>query len=113
MKALRRYAQRDPSGTLSIITLLAAPVAALAGKPEFAPVFVALAAAVLGLRTQVTPAKRAESNVEFASTQAALMVAQNLTDGTAGAAGELSPAAGAVIDVALENVNRLVAAKRY
>lgn len=112
MKALRRYAERDPSGFLSILTILAAPVAALAGHPEFAPVFVALAAAVLGLRTQVTPARKADANVEFAATQAALAVANNLTDGTAGAVGEITGPAAAVVDLALEQTGRLVAAKR-
>ncbi len=112
MRAIRRYAQRDPSGTLSFLTLLAAPVAALAGRAEFAPVFVALAAAILGLRTQVTPARRAEETTQFAATQAALAVAHNLADGTAGAVGEITGPAAAVVDLAVEQTGRLVAAKR-
>ena len=112
MKTLRGVAQRDPSGTLSIITLLAAPVAALLGKPEFAPVFVAVAAAILGLRTQVTPAKKADETVTFATTQAALAVARDLTDGSAGAAGDITGPAAAVVDLAVESTGRLVAARR-
>lgn len=106
MNALRTFAQRDPSGTLSILTLLAAPVAALVGHPEFAPVFVAVAAAVLGLRTQVTPARKAEEQASRAAATAALEVARNLTDGTAGAAGQISDQAARVVDDALEFVAR-------
>lgn len=112
MKLIRGFAQRDPSGTLSILTLLAAPVAALAGHPEFAPVFVAVAAAILGLRTQVTPAKKAEATAQQAATTAAIEVAKNLTDTTAGAAGEVTGAAARVVDEALEAVTGLIGGKR-
>lgn len=112
MKQIRVFAQRDPSGTLTILTILGAPIAALAGHPEFAPVFVALAAAVLGLRTQVTPARRADDNVALAATQAAMETARNLTDGTAGGAGDVTGPAAAVVDIAVETAQRLVAAKR-
>lgn len=104
MKTLRSFAQRDPSGTLSILALLAAPVAALVGHSEFAPVFVAVAAAILGLRTQVTPAKKAAEMTTKAATTAALEVAKNLTDGTAGAIGEITGSAAGVVDQALETV---------
>lgn len=112
MKTLRGWVQKDPSGALSLLTLLAAPVAAAIGRPEFAPVFVAVAGAVLGLRTQVTPTKKAEATATFAATQAALAVARDLTDGTAGAAGDLTAAGGAVVDMAVETAGRLAAARR-
>ncbi len=112
MRTIHGWARKDPSGALSLVTALAAPVAALIGRPEFAPVFIALAAAVLGLRTQVTPVVKAEETRQFATTQAAVTVARDLTDGTAGDAGELTGPAAAVIDMAVETTNRLVEARR-
>ena len=112
MKALKRFVERDPSGALALLTALAGAVCAAAGRPEFAPVLVAAAAAIIGLRTQVTPAKKADELIQFASTQAALATAQNLTDGTAGQVGEITGPAAAVVDLALEQTGRLVAAKR-
>lgn len=101
MGFIRGIAQRDPSGVLSIITLLAAPVAALFGHPEFAPVFVAVAAALLGLRTQVTPQVKVQAAVDMAATQAAVEVAKNLTSDTAGAAGVVTGPAAKVVDEVL------------
>lgn len=112
MKWLRRWVTRDPSGALTVITALAGGVAGALRRPDLTGVLVVVAGAILGLRTQVTPAKRAAENTQFAATQAALAVARDLTDGTAGAAGELTGPAAAVVDMAVESTGRLVAAKR-
>lgn len=98
MSLIRGIAQKDPSGVLSILTLLAAPVAALFHHPEFAPVFVALAAAILGLRTQVTPVAKAQEATTQAATTAAIEVAKSITSDIAGAPGELTGGAAKVVD---------------
>lgn len=102
MKLIRSFAKNDPSGTLSILTLLAAPIAALLGHPEYAPVFVAIAAAILGLRTQVTPTKKADEEKAKALTTVALEVAKNLDAAIAGGVGEITGQAARVVDEALE-----------
>lgn len=111
MSLIRGIAQKDPSGILSLLTLAAAPVAALFHHPEFAPVFVALAAAILGLRTQVTPTSKAAAVTSQAAATAAIEVARNLTADTAGAAGEVTGAAAGVVDQVLEAVGGLTAPK--
>lgn len=112
MRTIRRFARKDPSGTLALLNAAAAVAAALVGYPEFAPVFVAAGVAVLGLRTQVTPTRKADETLQVATTQVALDVASNLTDGSAGTVGEITGPGAAVVDLALEHANRLVAARR-
>lgn len=104
MGFIQGIAKRDPSGVLSILSFLAAPVAALFHHPEFAPVFVAVAAALLGLRTQVTPVGKAQAATAEAATAAAIEVAKNLTSDTAGAAGVVTGQAAKVIDEVLGSV---------
>lgn len=99
--------QRDPSGVLSVITLAAAPIAAALGHPEFAPVFVAVAALVLGLRTQVTPTVKAAEATVQATTAVALEVARNLSDGEVGGVGQVTEAAARVVNEALGTVRGL------
>lgn len=101
MTAIRRLVQRDPSGVLTVVNLLAAAAAAAVGRAEFTPVFVAVAGLVLGLRTQVTPTVKAAEETAQAVTNVALEVAKNLTDGTAGAFGEITGPAARVVDDAL------------
>jgi hypothetical protein len=84
---------------------------ALAGHPEFAPVLVAVGAAFLGVRTQVVPTGKAAEMTTMAATQAAIEVAKGLTDGTAGAVGEVTGAAAGVVDQALETVAGLIGGK--
>lgn len=104
MGALRRLIQRDPSGIATVVNLVAAAVAAAVGRPEFAPVFVAVAGLILGVRTQVTPVAKAAEERNQALTTVALDVARNLTDGTAGAPGQINAVAAGVVDSALERV---------
>lgn len=93
MTAIRRLVQRDPSGVLTVVNLIAGAVAAALGRPELSGVLVVVAGLILGLRTQVTPVAKAAEQTNRAAATAALEVARNLTDGTAGAAGEISGAA--------------------
>lgn len=102
MKFVKAFAQRDPSGTLSILSLVAAPIAALAGHPEFAPVFVAVAAAVLGLRTKVTPTGKAKEGIAVAAAEAATTVARDLDEVVVGTAGEVTDAARDVVSNAVD-----------
>src|SRR5262245_6131310 len=100
MGKLRALVKNDPSGVLTLVNVAAGAAAAALGHPEFTPVFVAVAALVLGLRTQVTPTTKADK----ALTAVALDVAKNLTVDNAGAAGEITGPAAGIIDAALEAV---------
>jgi hypothetical protein len=108
VKLVKRLAQTEPAATLAVLSWAAAAVMGLAGHPEFAPVLVAVGAALLGLRTQVVPKAKAAETTSQAATQAAMEVAKNLTDGTAGAVGEVTGAAAGVVDDALTLVGGLV-----
>lgn len=112
MSLIRNIVQREPAATLTILSWAAGAGCALAGHPEFAPVLVAVGAALLGLRTQVVPKGVAAAETSQAATQAAITVAKNLTDGTAGAVGEVTGPAAKVVDDALELVQGLIGRKR-
>lgn len=112
MKFIRGIIQREPAASLTILSWAAGAAMALAGHPEIAPVLVAVGAAFLGLRTQVVPKGKAAEVTTMAATQAAIEVAKNLTDGTAGAVGEVTGAAAGVVDQALETVTGLIGGKR-
>jgi hypothetical protein len=90
---------------------VAGAVCAVFGKPEFTPVLVAAGLLMLGIRSQVTPVKTATETTTLAATQAAVTVAKNLTDGTAGAVGEVTGAAAGVVDDALQAVSGLIGGK--
>lgn len=109
MTSIRRLAQRDPSGLLTVINLVAGAVAAALGRPEFTPVFVAVAGLVLGLRTQVTPVAKANETAVSAARQAAMATAANLGDGTAGRLGEVTDRGTEVINEAVGMVSDLLA----
>lgn len=111
MGFIQAVAKRDPSGVLSILTFLAAPVAALFGHPEFAPVFVAVAAAILGLRTQVVPTGKAKETALEAAGEAASHVAINLTSGSAGKVGEVTDRGVVVVEDALQAASGLIGGK--
>lgn len=111
MSLIRGIAQKDPSGILSFLTLLAAPIAALFHHPEFAPVFVALAAAVLGLRTQVTPVDKARGAAVDVAAAAASSVAENLSATAAGKVGEVTERGAQVVDDAVSLATHLIAGK--
>lgn len=112
MTAIRRFAQRDPSGVLTVINLVAAAVAAALGHPEFTPVFVAIAGLVLGLRTQVTPMAKANETAVAAARQAAVATAANLVDGTAGTVGEITDQATQVVNEAVALVSGALGGKK-
>jgi hypothetical protein len=112
MGTIRRVAQDEPAATLTVLSWAAAVACGLAGHAEFAPVLVAVGAAFLGVRTQVVPKGKAAEATSQAATQAAITVAKNLTDGTAGAVGEVTGAAAKVVDDALENVAGLLGGKK-
>lgn len=107
MKLIKKLAQTEPAATLAVLSWAAGAGMALAGHPEFAPVLVAVGAALLGLRTQVVPKGVAAETTAQAATQAAITVAKNLSNKTAGAVGEVTGAAAKVVDDALELVNGL------
>lgn len=111
MKFIKKLAQTEPAATLTVLSWAAAAGMGLAGYPEFAPVLVAVGAAFLGLRTQVVPKQKHEEVTTMAATQAAIEVAKGLTDGTAGAVGEVTGAAAGVVDQALETVSNLIGGK--
>jgi hypothetical protein len=112
VQLIRTLARKEPAATLAVLSWAAGATMALAGKPEFAPVLVAVGAALLGLRTQVVPKAKAAETTTQAATQAAMEVAKNLTDGTAGAVGELTGAAAGVVDDALALVAGLTGGKK-
>ena len=111
MKFVKKLAQQEPAATCTVISWVAGAACALFGKPEFAPILVAAGLMCLGIRTQVTPTVKAQETTTQAATQAAIEVAKGLTDGTAGAVGEVTGAAAGVVDAALERVSGLIGGK--
>lgn len=107
MKLIRYAAQAEPAATCMVVSWAAGAICALLGHGEFAGALAAAGLGFLGVRTQVTPAKKAAETTAQAATTAALEVAKNLTDGTAGKVGEVTGAAGKVIDEALGLVSGL------
>jgi hypothetical protein len=87
---------------------VAGAICALAGHPEFAPVLVAVGAAFLGLRTQVTPKGQAAQATAAAALAAATQVAGDLTAGTVGSVGEITDDAAKVISGAVQAATELV-----
>jgi hypothetical protein len=112
MGMIRRVAQNEPAATLTVLSWVAAVACGLFGHPEFSPVLVAVGALTLGVRTQVVPKAKAAEVTTQAATHAAIEVAKNLTDGTAGAVGEVTGSAAAVVDAALESVSGLLGGKK-
>src|SRR5262245_28228768 len=112
MGFVRGIVAREPAAALTVLSWAAGAAMAVAGHPEFAPVLVAVGAAFLGLRTQVVPKTKAVDTSREAATTAAIEVAKNLTDGTAGAVGEVTGSAGRVVDEALEAVAGIVGTLR-
>lgn len=110
---LVRYAyEKEPAATLGLINLVAGAAVGLTGHPEFTPVLVAVALAFLGVRAKVVPTAKAAETATAAATTAAVEVAKNLTDGTAGAVGEVTGGAARVVDEALELAAGLIGGKR-
>lgn len=79
-----------PAVTMSILNLAAGGVCALIGHPEWAPVFVVVAALFLGLHTQVVSKKQANETTVKAASDAAMTTAANLTVETVGKLGEVT-----------------------
>lgn len=109
---VKKLAQREPAATAAVLSWIAGLAATLAGHEEFAPVLVAVGLAFLGVRAKVTPVVAAQETTQLASTQAALEVAKNLTDGTAGALGEVTGPATRIVDDALGTVSGLIGRKK-
>lgn len=113
MTKLVRYAYRkEPAAALAVLNWLAGAVLGLTGHPEFTPVLVAVGLAFLGVRAKVVPVETANETALEAATQAAVTTAKNMTEATAGYAGEVTAGASAVIDDALALVTGLLGAKR-
>lgn len=111
MNMLRGVAQNEPAATLTVLSWAAAAVCGLAGHAEFAPVLVAVGAAFLGLRTQVTPKGKANETAVQAARDAATTVAGKLTSATVGHAGEVTDSATGVINDAVSVVSGLLGGK--
>lgn len=106
---LVRYAyQKEPAAALAVLNWAAGAVLGLTGHPEFTPILVAVGLAFLGVRAKVVPV----GNAQEAATTAAIEVAKNITDGTAGAVGEFTGQAAGVVDEALELVSGLIGKKK-
>jgi hypothetical protein len=71
----------------------------------------AVGAAILGIRTQVVPVKKAQSTAVGAATDAAMTTAANLTVETVGAATEVTAAGKDVVNAAIGLVTDLVGGK--
>lgn len=112
MKALRSLVAREPAATLSVISAVAGAICAAAGHAEYAPVMVAVAAAFLGLRTQVTPVAKARETAVQAARDAAVTTASNLTEATVGYMGEVTDGATAIVNDAVGLVSGLLGAKK-
>ena len=104
MNAIRSTVQREPAAVLTVLSWLAGAACALAGHPEFAPVLVAVGAAFLGLRTQVTPNATVATVKADVALAAATQVAANLSGDTAGAAGQITDAAAGLISATVASV---------
>lgn len=113
MVKLVRYAYRkEPAAALAVINWLAGAVLGLTGHPEFTPVMVAVGLAFLGVRAKVVPVEKSQERALEAATEAAVGTAKNLTEATAGAAGQVTMGASAVIDDVLSVVAGLIGAKK-
>lgn len=112
MKALRNLVAREPAVTLSIISTVAGAVCAAAGRAEYAPVLVAVAAAFLGLRTQVTPAGKARETAVQAARDAATQTAATITPDIAGLPGQVTDAAQTAVNDAVGLVSGLLGGKK-
>lgn len=108
LKPIRNLIRREPAATLSVLSAVAAAICGLAGRPEFAPVLAAAAAAFFGLRTQVTPAGLATETAVQAARDAATTTAANLTEATAGYHGEVTDAAVKIVNDAVGLVSGLL-----
>lgn len=112
MKPIRDLIRREPAATLSVLSAVAGAVCAVAGHPEYAPVLVAVAAAFLGLRTQVVPTTKANETAVQAARDAATTTASNLTGHTAGVYGEVTDAATGIVNDAVGLVSSLLGGKK-
>lgn len=112
MTAIRALLGREPALTLSVLSAVASAICAGAGKPEYSPVLVAVAAAFLGLRTQVTPAGKARDTAVQAAREAATHTALRVDEATAGRAGEITAAATGIVDDAVDVVTGLLGGKK-
>lgn len=108
MKSLFR---KFPSGSLSVLNLVAGAVCALIGHRELAPVFVATAAMFMGLETQVIAKKAAKETAVKAAQDAATTTAANLTRTTVGEVGQITEDATKVVDDAVDLVTGLLGVK--
>lgn len=112
MKALRSLVAREPAVTLSILSTVAGAICAAAGHAEYAPVLVAVAAAFLGLRTQVTPVSKARETAVQAARDAATQTAAIITPDVAGLPGQVTDGGLAAINDAVGLVSGLLGGKK-
>lgn len=112
MNVIKTLAKREPAATLAVLSAVAAAVCAALGKPEFAPILVAAGAAFLGLRTQVTPATKANETALQAAREAATQTAANLNSASAGKLGEVTDTATDVVNEAVGLVSGLLGGKK-
>lgn len=112
MTAIRALVGREPALTLSVLTAAAGAICGVIGKPDYTGVLVAVAAAILGLRTQVTPAGKARETAVQAARDAATTTAANLDEGTVGLRGEVTDRAVGVVNDAVALISGLLKGKR-
>lgn len=112
IQPIRTLIRREPALTLSVLSAAAAAICGVIGKPDYTGVLVAVAAALLGLRTQVVPTQKANETAVQAARDAATTTAANLDEGTVGLRGEVTDRAVGVVNDAVALVSGLLKGKR-
>ena len=112
LKVVRFAYQKEPAASLAVITWAAGAITGLTGHPEFTPVLVAVGLAFLGVRAKVVPVTKAAETATQAAQEASTTTALRLNESTVGSAGEITPAAMAIVNDTVSLVTGLMGAKR-
>lgn len=111
LKLVRAFAKNEPALSATILTWVAGAACGIAGKPDWSGVLVAAGLAMLGIRSQVVPAEKAEAGALDAARSAAQTVAEQLNSRSAGALGEITETGQQVVDDAVSAVQVLIGGK--
>lgn len=106
---MRKLLAREPALAAAIAALISAVIGLVVGNPALAGALGGVVLAFLGVRQVVTPVATATAQTVEAAAAAATDTARLLTDGVAGAVGELTqPAKTIVADVIADITNPIV-----
>lgn len=106
---MKNLLSREPALAGAVASLVGAIIGMVVGNEALAAALGGVVLAMLGVRQTVTPVAKADERIVNTARAAALETASRLTDGTIGAAGEVTQAAKAVVGgVVADVVNPMV-----